>query len=315
MQHNFSQESFTNIGDELYEEQYFKWIGGQMGQEEVQPFSEEMIQQTKEKNNEQEAITESAEINNIATNLGNRTNATNYINLDPRNALTTGHLGTTAYTGKKRGRKGKNDTEKGDHTKDDKDDIEEKDWRFIMNTARETINSINKYKDIKKTNFIQQFGCYKQQIDFLKLRLYQYFCYNTIFEDQENHREIGIGTKNMEIIRKMVFEEKDELFIAVMKLTIEEFFEKFIKNDKTMKINGVTNILKNFKTLDDAIKTKEKELIEENLSQKEIDAYLIDYKNRLFNLVNFIYTDGQKIKRKSNYVGMNPIIIQELEEN
>ena len=143
-----------------------------------------------------------------------------------------GHTKSTTFITKKRGRKNVKSNEKGVHTKYFPDNRRESYWRLFMSYILLLANSFSSPYKIDSTNFIQQYGgnSIVENEKFLKVKIYQYFSYNTFFNDGKNHRKRG--DRNLEIIKKMVFEQKNQTYIAIMKSTIEEMFEifKIIKN-------------------------------------------------------------------------------------
>jgi hypothetical protein len=169
---------------------------------------------------------------------------------------------TATFTKKKRGRRNKNSTETDGHTGDSKDNQIKKYWIIFLNSILNLINSIpnnSKYK-LSPTNFAQQFGpSIVENEEFIKLKIYQYFTYNTVYKDNKNHEEIG--TKNAKIIKKFVLEEKNEVYIGIMKSSIKTMYEKYINNEKNITIKGTNIDLYEFKTINDKIKEKEKDLL------------------------------------------------------
>lgn len=166
---------------------------------------------------------------------------------------------------------------------------------------------------LKKTNFAQQFGanCIAKSEKFLKVKIYQYFCYNTIFHDTKYHKPIG--DSNYEIIIKMVNEVNDPAFNAIMSSTIEEMFTSFKNNEKYITKKGQKIELPNFKTINEALIDLQTELEEENvLSAEKIQDEL----KRFINLVIFIKEEGKKKERKEKkHNRINYVKITELEDN
>lgn len=219
---------------------------------------------------------------------------------------------STTFISKKKGRKNKKTNEKGVHTKYFPDNRRELYWRLFMNYILILVNSLSFSDKIDSTNFIQQYGgnSIVDNEKFLKVKIYQYFSYNTFFKNDKIHRKTG--TKNLEVIKKMVFEEKNQTYIAIMKSTIEEMFEIFKNNEKYINKNGKIYYLENFKTIDDAYIEIQNDLEKDNvLSVDQIQDEL----NRIANLVDYIKIKGKEIKRKikSNRT-LNYITIDELED-
>ena len=136
------------------------------------------------------------------------------------------------------------------------------------------LNLFNYYSTpdkISHTNFIQQFWtCINKNTEFL---IEEYFTYNTKFDDDKNHKEIW--NENSKIINKM---KNNQIYMAIMHSTIEEMFNKFTKNEKIFIIKGKKYSLFNFKTIDNNIKEKIKELQEKrelilDKIYKELNTY------------------------------------------
>ena len=220
---------------------------------------------------------------------------------------------TITFNTTKKGRKRKDSTEKGTHTTYSPDNRRVFYWTLFMNYILTLANSFSFPDKMDSPNFIQQYGsnCISKNERFLKLKIYQYFSYNTFYNDDKNH--IKIGTNNLKIIRNMVFEKKNQAYIAIMKSTIEEMFERFKNNEKYIIKNDKVYYLPDFKTIDDAFIEIQEKLEEENfLSAEQIKDEL----NRIENLVDYIKKKGQENKRKEKCKrNLTYIIIPELEEN
>ena len=218
---------------------------------------------------------------------------------------------------KKRGRRNKNSTETGGHTAKDKDNQIRKMWRIFLNCILDLVNSLSKPYGlaIKPTNFAQQFGpSIIENEDFIKLQFYQFYTYNTIFKNNEkNEKHQDIGKQNEKVIQKMIFKEKHQTYIAIMKSRIEKMYKKFIINNKSITLNGKTIQLLNFKTIDDIIKEHRKKL---NGKSVEIEKDLQDFRNNAISLVDQIKIKGKEIKRKKEKIKIKKyLIIPELKLN
>ena len=123
-----------------------------------------------------------------------------------------------------------------------------------MNSILMLVNSYSSPDVMDKPNCFQQYGgnFITKNERFLKLKIYQYFSYNTFQND--NKRHLKNGTSNIKIIKKMVFEEENKVYIAIMKSTIEEMFERFKNNEKFVIKDNKVYYLPDFKTIDDAFK-------------------------------------------------------------
>ena len=124
-----------------------------------------------------------------------------------------------------------------------------------MESVLSLSNSLSKPDKIKLTNFIQQFGCsISKNTEFLRKTIYEYFTYSTLYDSNKNykyHKETG--NKNLTVINKML---NNPVYKAIMNSTIEDMFNKFIKNEKIIIINGKQYSLINFKTINDILKEK-----------------------------------------------------------
>ena len=131
--------------------------------------------------------------------------------------------------------------------------------RILLNSILLLANSLSEPYNlsIKDTNFVQQFcPSIIENKAFNKLKIYKYYIYNTSYKDDKKH--IESGTKNVEVIKTMVFEKKDEIYIALMKTSIKNMYNKFIQKIKEIKINGKIVFLPNFKIINDIIKERQK---------------------------------------------------------
>ena len=232
--------------------------------------------------------------NNIVSNEINIQNSVIRIRSAPKNNMKSKFTITT-YTTKKKGRRKNGSIEKGGHTKGAEDNQTRKCWRDFMDAILNLVNYYSTPDKISPTNFIQQFGsCINKNTEFLGLTIKEYFTYNTKFDDDKNHKEIG--NKNSKIINKM---KNNQIYMAIMNSTIEDMFSKFIKNEKIIIIKGKKYSLSNFKTIDDNIKEKRKVLLKKKeLTVDTIDKELNTYKHKFMNLVDYIKNEGPKIKRK-----------------
>ena len=249
---------------------------------------------------------------NINTNSNNNQRNDAIFN-QSNNIAIINPMSITTFNTTKKGRKNKNSTEKGDHTTYSPDNRRELYWRLFMNYILLLSNSFSFPDKMESPNFIQQYGgnCIDKNERFLNLKIYQYFSYNTFYCDDKEHKKTG--TKNLGIIKKMVFEKKNEAYIAIMKSTIEEMFESFKNNEKYIIKNDKVYYLPDFKTIDDAYIEIQNDLEEENiLSAEEIQNEF----DRFENLVNYIKIKGQETKRKEKCSRkITYITIPELEAN
>lgn len=262
---------------------------------------------TKNPNVDEDIVVQQTIISNHNNNHRQRS-LYNPINNNIINPNTINTFNTT-----KKGRKTKNSTEKGTHTTYSPDNRRALYWTLFMNYILMLVNSYSSPDEMDSPNFIQQYGsnCITKNERFLELKIYQYFSYNTFYNDNKRHK--NIGTNNLKIIKKMVFEKRNEAYIAIMKTTIKDMFEKFKNNEKYIIKNNKLYYLPDFKTIDDAFIEIQNNLEEENiLSTEEIQDEL----NRFENLVEFVKIEGQKIKRKEKCTRqLNYIIIPELEDD
>lgn len=223
------------------------------------------------------------------------------------------HTKTTTFITKKKGRKNIKSNEKGEHTKYSPDNRRESYWRLFMNYILMLANSFSFPNNMKPTNFIQQYGgnSIADNEKFLKVKIYQYFSYNTSFNDDKIHRKIG--DRNLEIIKKMVFKKKNPTYIAIMKSSIEEMFEIFKNNKKYIIKDCKLYYLSDFKTIDDAYVEIENNLKKDNVLS---DEQIKDELYRLETLVDYIKKNGKEIKRKiESTKEIDYITINELEDN
>ena len=72
------------------------------------------------------------------------------------------------------------------------------------------------------------------------MKIYKYFIFikNKKKKGKKERKGGEIGQKNKEIIRKMVNEENNDVFKALMKNTIKDMYLKYVKNEKYINIKG-----------------------------------------------------------------------------
>lgn len=220
--------------------------------------------------------------------------------------------------GKKRGRRAKNspEDETRAHTSDSDDNKRIKNWRLFLQKIKKCVNALCEKENVeimKTTNFIQQFGSSSvQNSDFVKLRIYKYFTF-TKYKKKENHRRKSrnISQKNETIIRKMVLEKRNDVFIALMKSTIGDIYSKYIKDEKYININGISTELTDFDTISDVLEEKKAEYEKECL--QEAEDRLKSFKEDATTLIDFI-ENNPKRKKKYN-ANLQYATIIELDEN
>ena len=195
------------------------------------------------------------------------------------------HLSNKFYT-KKRGRIKKGSTKIGGHTKFFKDNL----IKFYGTKFASSIYNLAKTflgKNLKKTNFYSQFG--SSIVDnerFIKIKVYQYL---SLVVSQKKK------DWNYNIINEKI--ETDKTFKALMSSTIGEIYEKYRKNEKYIIKDGIKYDLPGFETKNDRI-IEIKEYLEKanKVSPDEIKKQFEKAKN--FNLIDYIRTEGKRIKRK-----------------
>ena len=185
-----------------------------------------------------------------------------------------------------------------------RDNLIDKCWRAFFEIIINLCNIFCKKENLilKKTNFKQIFGSsIEQNKAFLNLKVYKYFCYNTVHKDNnQNHKQTG--SYNKEIIEKMI--EKDNTsFIAIMKCHIKYLFEQYIGNKKVIKVGNIEYQLPDFNTIDDVmeekrnnLQQKQKELNPEEIN-KELEK-LDKFENQSKSLISHICVKGKSIQRK-----------------
>ena len=298
----FQEESHNNLFQYGYQKYYYQHF---QDNQNISLIDEEQLYESP---NPEEKY---AELNTIIPNIiDNQRSDASFNEINKIQII--GHTKSTTFITKKRGRKNVKSNEKGVHTKYFPDNRRESYWRLFMSYILMLANSFSCPYKMDSPNFIQQYGgnSIVENEKFLKVKIYQYFSYNTFFNDGKNHRKIG--DRNLEIIKKMVFEQKNQTYIAIMKSTIEELFEIFKNNKKYITKNGRIYDLPNFKTIDDAFIEIQNNLEKDNiLSADQIQDEL----NRVITLVHYIKIKGKEIKRKINASNkINYIKITELED-
>ena len=214
----------------------------------------------------------------------------------------------TTKPGKTLGRKPKGSTENGNHTSDSDDNKRIKHWRTFLKKIKKCVNALCKKENVgelKAINFINQFGTSSvQNSAFIKLKIYRYF---TFIKNEGNGGENG--NKNEAIIREMVIEKKNAIFIALMKSSIEDMYSKFIKNEKFIIVNGEKVALTQFDTINDVIQEQKAEYEKDNC--EDIEERLISFEEESTTLIDFI--ENVQKRKKENDAQLHYIIIPELE--
>ena len=208
----------------------------------------------------------------------------------------------SSYIGKKRGRKTNNSTEIGSHTSDSDDNKRRKHWRTFLKKIIKCVNELcKKAGELKATNFIDQFGSSSvQNSDFTKLKIYKYFIFikNKKKKGKKERKGGEIGQKNKEIIIKMVNEENNDVFKALMKNTIKDMYLKYVKNEKFINIKGTEKKLTQFDTINDVIEEKKAEYKRKNY--EDIEERIKSLKEESTSLIDFIVNIKKRKRRKNN---------------
>lgn len=280
-----------NYGDNLTEEQK-QLINNQLHPEEKNKTNEKYFSHTEYRNSDD--ILEDPYRLNISKN---RKKDTPSINEKAQKNVKISKIG------KKRGRRAKKspEDETRAHTSNSDDNKRIKNWRLFLKKIKECVNALcqkEKVKNLEPTNFIQQFGSSSvQNNDFVRQKIYKYFTF-TKYKKKENHRRKSrnISEKNETIIRKMVLEKKNDVFIALMKSTIRDIYLKCIKDEKYIDINGTNTELTNFDTISDILEEKRAEFEKECL--QEAEDRLKSFEEEFTSLIDFIEKNP---KRKDKY--------------
>ncbi len=214
----------------------------------------------------------------------------------------------TTKLGKTLGRKPKGSTEIGNHTSESDDNKRRKHWRTFLKKIKKCVNELckkEKVGELKATNFINQFGSsLVQNRAFIKLKVYKYF---TFIKNEGN--DGGNGRKNEAIIREMVLEKKNAIFIALMKSSIEDMYSKYIKNDNIIIVNGEEVKLTQFDTIKDVIKEQKAEYEKDNC--EDIEKKLKSFEEESTTLIDYI--ENVPERKEENDAQLQYIIIPELE--
>ena len=253
-----------NYGDNLTEEQK-QLIYNQLHREEKNKTNEKYFSHTEYRNSDD--ILEDPCSLNISKN---RQKGTPSISEKAQKKVKISKIG------KKRGRRGKNspEDETRAHTSNSDDNKRIKNWRLFLKKIIKCVNALcqkEKVENLEHTNFIQQFGSSSvQNNDFVRQKIYKYFTF-TKYKKKENHRRKSrnYSQKNETIIRKMVLEKKNNIFIALMKSTIRDIYLKCINDEKYIDINGTNTELTNFDTISDILEEKRAEFEKECLQEAE----------------------------------------------
>ena len=188
----------------------------------------------------------------------------------------------------KHGRKNKNSSEKGNHSRFVTDNINDNNWIVFFDLIRNSLNDLIKqynsngknYDFLKNTNYKKQYyPDNKKDLNFMNKKLYDYLIYDPPADPQyTEHR--NFGSFNKDIINQIENLEnvgKDQLFIALIKEDIKTIKNIFKGDEKNIKYN-----LSNFKILKD-YSNELRELLEKEKFNKEVINKIILYFNNKFN--------------------------------
>ena len=141
----------------------------------------------------------------------------------------------TKDTTKKLGRKTKDLTGTGIHGGEADDNQRDAKAQFSVKYLRELANEECKNCNIRtfeEPNIKQQYGStFRQNISFLKTKLYKILCFQRNFNDGKIHTDKGSINRN--IIMKMLGKEKNEFFVSLMKVKLMDYkeIEQLIKKN------------------------------------------------------------------------------------
>ena len=202
------------------------------------------------------------------------------IMIEPKNVygpgqqkLVTGEIAKTTTKdesqNKKKGRRKKNCTEIGGHTKDSPDNLRCKSGTAYMDVLYTGLNKLcEKYNlKLKKPYFKNQFGwnC-NHYLHFINSKIYQIFRFN--------------NEHNQRIIRIMSEEKKDKIFIFIMSCSFKYLYKKYIDGDNIICIDEKKFPLTSF---EEVVKKKRQELKDE---KKSLEEDIIDIENEINAFIN-----------------------------
>ena len=196
---------------------------------------------------------------------------------------------------KKLGRKNKNSLEKGNHTKDDTDNINIKNWVMFFDLIRNSlIDIIKNYNNcqglnidfLKRTNVKKQLcpDNKKNLSDFKKKKLYNFLIYDPQ-KDENLKGHYSYGGFNNDIIEEMKNATDNKLFSVLLEEDIESIHRIFMQEEKQINIKENKYDLFNFKILIDYKEELKKSLEkDEKYSGKEIKDFIKCFHDSFDNL-------------------------------
>ena len=189
----------------------------------------------------------------------------------------------------KHGRKNKNSSEKGKHSRFVADNINDNNWIVFFDLIRNSLNDLIKqynsngknYDFLKNTNYKKQYyPDNKKDLNFMNKKLYDYLIYDPPADPKyKGHR--NFGSFNKDIINQIENVGKDQLFIALIKEDIRTIYNIFIGDEKNKNKSEKYN-LSNFKILKD-YSNELRKLLENEKFNEEVIKEIILYFNNKFN--------------------------------
>ena len=195
----------------------------------------------------------------------------------------------------KHGRKNKNSSEKGNHSRFVADNIKDNNWIVFFDLIRNSLNDLIKqnnsegknYDFLKKTNFKKQYyPDNKKDLNFMNKKLYDYLIYDPPADPKNiGHRNFGSFNKHIiEQIENLENVGKDQLFIALIKEDIKTIHDIFKGDEKNIYIKSEKKEynLSDFKILKD-YSNELSELLEKEKFNEKVIKEIISYFNNKFN--------------------------------
>ena len=198
--------------------------------------------------------------------------------------LITNQNEITKDTSKKLGRKTKDLTGTGIHGGEAGDNQSDAKARFSVKYLRELANEECKNFNIRtfeEPNIKQQYGStFRQNISFLKTKLYKILCFQRNFNDGKIHTDKGSINRN--IIMQMLGKKNNEFFVSLMKVELMDYKkieQLIIKNhlflDENEEKKFITFISK-IESLINELKKKLKVARKDETKIKKIDYITIE---------------------------------------
>ena len=211
---------------------------------------------------------------------------------------------------KKRGRKKKDDLNKGDHNKYNEDNIFRKIKSYFLNSVHELINKSFKNKNIqllKLDSFIGEHLKKDYNLKLLDTTFKELYFDSKISLKYKKNNELYLNL-NKKYINKIFEEDIEEQAIKLLNLTYRELFQIFRRKivpldlDLKIKINDIDVLNRHcFRDIINFLDYVEQKEIDKNETSEDINIYLDNIKNLCINYEDwFLQKKGRNRTNQTN---------------